>query len=83
MRLLVRFRMIRCADDNAVARRQPRYLADLPFGVGKSFCFARSQSEQPQPRMLVLFVDEVFPFQSRYRRRFEGRSLTWGLVAAE
>src|SRR5580700_3459041 len=56
MSLLVRFRMIRGTDDQAVASRQPGEFADFPFRIRERFRLAGGQREQPQARLLVVFI---------------------------
>src|SRR5579872_3545420 len=59
MGLLIGLWMIRSADDDSVAGRQPGYFANVPLGIRKGFSLAGGYSEQPQSGLLVLFVYDV------------------------
>src|SRR5580704_9071455 len=59
MGLPVRFRMIRGTDDEAVASRQPGEFADFPFRIRERFSLAGGQREQPQARLLVVFIHDT------------------------
>src|SRR5262249_2587912 len=49
-----------CSDDTeAGARRMPDDFLHGPFGLGESFCFTGGESQEPESRVLVFFVDNT------------------------
>src|SRR5579859_2800050 len=59
MGLLVGFRMIGGAGNDAVTIGHPGELTDFPLGIRERFCLVSCYCEQPQTRLLVVFIDDV------------------------
>src|SRR5262249_61581308 len=51
--------MVGSDDSEAGARRMPGDFLDGPLGLGESFCFTGGESQEPESRVLVFFVDNA------------------------
>src|SRR5262249_51171105 len=51
--------MVGSDDTEAGARRMPGDFLDGPLGLGESFCLTGGESQEPESRVLVFFVDNA------------------------